>query len=366
MHPPHLPNPTCSIKNHNRWINISGMLFVAALGLFAGLVGGIITLGWIWPSYGGGDTWVVSQNRAESLNGVLDEVVSKESSEKVFTVYDGAVKLDAIDYLSADDRVGEAVAVSSDGWLALYVAEKSPVFNTSKWRVLSADGAVFEVSQYLWDGQAKIVYIKISPAGTTKDSAATVTQFRVASFEDTIKTLDEVYVHENGDWRYARVGYTKFLPTGSGRLDSAPSRVYQLNSGFAPGSVIVNRRGRVVGFVTENGQLFPGTYLTRILPSVLGGQKIEYPSFGALGWFSEEQPAVSGANQVAGFVVSGLWNKNTKLRRGDIVKEINGQIVHDESLWYNISGDSATLTIMRSGKVFDIPAVILKANGTTH
>lgn len=365
MHPPHLPNPTCNIKNHNRWINISGMLFVAGLGLFAGLVGGIITLGWIWPTYGGGDTWIVSQNRVETPGGVLDEIVSKESAEKVFTVYGVESKLDAIGFLSAEDRVGEAVAVSSDGWLALYVTEINPTFAISKWRVLSADGAVFGVGQYLWDAQAGIAYIKISPAGTQKDSTATVTQFRVASFEDTLKTQDEIYIHENGAWRYARVGYEKFLPIGSGRLDSAPSRVFQLNDSFTPGSVAVNRRGRVVGFVAENGQLLPGKYLTRILPSVLGAQKIEYPSFGALGWFSDEQPAVSGANQVKGFVVSGLWNKNTKLRRGDVVTEINGQIVRDESLWYNISGDSATLTIMRSGKVFDIPALVLKATGTT-
>jgi len=105
--------------------------------------------------------------------------------------------------------------------------------------------------------------------------------------------------------------------------------------------------------------LLPNIQITRILPEILSKQKVVYPSFGVAGWFGFEQPSAIGSEIVEGFLVDRVWSKKSKLRRGDIIEKINGQIVRDENPWYNIGSNQANLTIRRAGKVFDISAEVI-------
>lgn len=360
MIPPHLPRRICDIKKHNQWLVAKNIIIAALFGLFAGICGGAMAVGWIWPMYGGGDTWVVSQNRAGSSQSVLEGVVYKESLEKIFTIYKNTSRVGGLSYFSADDIIGEAVTVSSDGWLAAHLPGQEPAFSAAKWRALGSDGAVYAAEKFLWDSYARTAYIKITPLGE-ESGRSTVTQFRVAGFEENLTPLSEVYVHEGSEWRFARLGNEKSLSAGA-RLDSSPSFGYALEGDFTPGSAVINGRGRMVGFVSEDGMLLPSFAVTRIMPSVLNRQTIEYPSFGVTGWLSDEQPAVIEDEKVSGFVVSDVWNVKSKLKKGDVIMEINGQMVLDESLWYNISAPEATLTVSRAGKVFDLSAELFKAN----
>ncbi len=359
---PHLPSPKCDIKNHERWINIKCILAASFLGLLAGVSGASIALGWIWPSYGGGDTWIVSRGQSSSVGSSLEEIVHKESTERVFSIYRNSTKIDSLEYLPQSEKIAEAIAISSDGWLAMYVKENTPLITASKLRAFSSDGAVYQGEKYLFDSQTRIAYIKISRPVKTESEEAVTTQFKVASFEEGDLNYQEIFIHENGDWHFTRTGYKKFFPAATLRLDSAPSYAYSLEGNFVPGSVAITGRGRAVGFVNDDNQLLPIAALTRIMPGVLSGQKIEYPSFGVSGWFTSVQPAISGNNQISGFVVANVWHKSSKLRRGDVIMEMNGQIVRDESLWYNIGDKQTTLTISRSGKVFDLVVEIYKAS----
>lgn len=359
---PHLPAPSCNIKGHERWINLKCILASSFLGLVAGVSGASIVLGWIWPNYGEGDTWIVSRSKGVSTGTNLEEIVRKESTERIFSVYRGSSKIDSLEYLPLSEKIGEAVAISSDGWLAMYVKQGISAAITGKLRIISSDGAVFAAEKYLFDYQTKIAYIKISGSVKTSAEDSATTQFKVASFEEIGREYQEIFVHESGDWRFAETGYRKNLPPLTSRIDSAPSYVYSLNGNFSAGSVAITARGRVAGFITDTNELIPAVALTRIMPGVLDRQKIEYPSFGVSGWFSEIQPAFSQGNKLTGFVVANVWSRASKLRRGDVIMEINGQIIRDESLWYNIGDKEVTLTISRAGKVFDLTAVIIKAS----
>ena len=358
MIPPHLPKQVSDIKRHKQWLNVKNIVIVSLFGLFAGICGGAMAVGWIWPMYGGGDTWVVSQNRSGSSPSVLEDIINNESSEKIFAIYKNTSRTGGLSYFSATDKIGEAVAISSDGWLVAHLPGGEPVFSAAKWRALGKDGAVYAAEKLLWDSYAGVAYIKIIPLGQ-EAGRSTVTQFRVAGFEDGLEPLSEVYVHEGADWRFARLGYKKPVSAGA-RLDSSPGFGYALEGDFSPGSVVITGRGRVAGFVSKDGVVLPSFAVTRVMPSVLNSQTVSYPSFGVTGWLSDEQPAVVEDEKIAGFVVSDIWNSKSKLKKGDVILEINGQIVADESLWYNISGFEATLTISRAGKVFDLPAELFR------
>jgi len=363
MHPPHLPNPICYIKNRVRWIRLKLIFGVVFLSLFAGLTGGVMALGWIWPNYGGGDTWVVSQTRVDTSYSALEDAVRKESAEKIFSVYSDYTTLDGVNYLAKEDKISDAIVVGSDGWLAMRVSQKPPVFYPARWRAISSAGTIYKVEKHLFDPYAKISYIKISLLEAGSENKQVVAQFKVAGFEEIINLFDEVFIYERGEWRYSKVIFasnTK-LPT-NGRLDSAPFRVFGLEGTFADGSVVINRKGRVVGLVADDNMLLPSGFLTNILPSVLSKQVIEYPSFGVAGWFSYEQPVFDKSGQTQGFAVASVWNKNSKLRKGDVIMEINGQIVRDEKLWYNISAGEAVLTVLRSGKIIELTNAVFYAN----
>ena len=361
MHPPHLPNPSCDVKQHERWLRVKLMIIVAIFGLLAGITGASMALGWIWPGYGGGDTWIVSQNRTLASRGNLEAVIYQESAEKIFTVYRDFTKIESLSYLSAENRLGEAAAISSDGWMVMYVAKNISTVGSAKWRVLGEDGVIYSVQKTLFDPYTRLMYFQVAAEAGKDEAKGTVRQFKVSSFLENISSFEEVYVRENNDWRYSRTLSGRPRVFGDTRLDAAINHAYSMEGEFAAGTVAINNRGRVVGFVMENNLLLPSVAVTRIMPGVLGREAIEYPSLGAVGWFTADQPAVYNSTTLHGFIVDRVWSKKTKLRRGDVIEEINGQIVDGETLWYNIGDSQASLTIWRAGKIFDLPAEIITA-----
>lgn len=361
MYPPHLPNPICEIKHHDRWLRVKLIITVAVFGLLAGITGASIALGWIWPGYGGGDTWIVSQNRSTASRGNLEEAIYKESAEKIYTVYRDVSRADALTYLGADNKIGEAAAISSDGWMVMYISKNAAISGYGKWRLLGFDGATYEVQKILFDEYTRLAYFKVLPKAENSETKSTVTQFKVSSFLDAISPFEDIYVRENDDWRYSQTLSKRPQIFGNSRLDSAINYAFFIDGDFKPGTVAINSRGRVAGFVMENNMLLPSIAVTRIMPGVLSREIIEYPSLGVVGWFSTDQPVIYGESSIDGFAVDRGWSKKTKLRRGDVITEINGQIVADENLWYTIGDSETTLTVWRAGKIFDLPAEIIKA-----
>jgi hypothetical protein len=361
MHPPHLPNPSCDIKQHDRWLTIRLMIVAAIFGLLAGVTGASMALGWIWPGYGGGDTWIVSQNRSTTARENLEAVIYKESAEKIYSVYRDASRADAMTYLSADNKIGEAAAISSDGWMVMYVPKNVSTALSAKWQVLGVGGESYSVQKTLFDPYTRLIYFKVSPDKNSNEAKSTVTQFKVSSFLDNVAAFEDIYVRENNDWLYSRTLSREPRVFGNTRLDAAINHAFSVDGNFEPGTVAINNRGRVTGFIMENNLLLPSEAVTRVMPGVLGREVIEYPSFGAIGWFSADQPVIYNGAKIDGFAVDRVWSKKSQLKRGDVITEINGQIVGDESLWYTIGDSKASLTVWRAGKIFDLPAQIITA-----
>jgi len=127
--PPHLPPPVCNIADHKKWLRLKLILASAAFGLLAGLSGASILLGWIWPGYGGTDVWTVTEQNRSALSKVqLEEKIAKEIQERIFSVYARATAFNSDSYLKKSDKLGEGVAISSDGWLAMYLPDYNGVY----------------------------------------------------------------------------------------------------------------------------------------------------------------------------------------------------------------------------------------------
>lgn len=360
MHPPHLPPKSSSLEIHRLWQRLKLFLLVVVFGLIAGMSGASMMLGWIWPRFAEGDTWITSYTSPGLTRVQLENRIQEEISSRIVNVYRGSSSLNGTSYLNK--KVGDGIILSSDGWLAMYQPNYDG--NYKNLYVTTKDGQVLQSEKAQWDKYSGVLYVKI------KDQ-----QFKVVGFNDANSSLDNIFVFQNSHWYHGSALYPS-LDYKIPHLDSAPILSYSLSGSFSTGEVVINNQGRVVGFITEKNLLLPSFYITRILPKVLSRQTLSYPSLGVDGWFSEEQPIVSEkpksgtdpANgsgireKIQGFMVSNVWSASNPLRRGDVLAEINGRVVTADNLWYIISGDQAlNAKILRAGKTLEL---VLKATQT--
>lgn len=357
MKPPHLPPPACNIENHRKWLRLKLIAASTVFGLAAGMSGAAVMLGWLWPNYGGGDVWITAQTRQATAHNQLEEQVRAEVAEKIFTVYRGLSAAGGVSFLSQSEELGEAVSVSSDGWTAMVLPVATGDWRN--WRFLGANKALYRAEKSLFDARAGIAYVKLAPIDPNKENSTQ--SFKVIGFADKVGNLDEVYVFQNGEWRYAWITETVWKNNQSGHLDSAPAFGFNTSVAFAPGSVAVNSRGQLAGIINASGQLEPAQAVARVVPDVLSDSRIVYATLGVEGWFSEEQSLIVDGEKISGFAVMRVVGAKTLLRRGDIILEINGEVVSAQNLWYNIyNNQKVRLKVLRSGKPVELETPVIK------
>lgn len=354
-YPPHLPAPSCNIEKHRKWQRIKILLAATVFGLAAGLSGAAMMLGWIWPGLGGGDTWIVARTSNFFANhNQLSDQARREIDERVATVYKEEKNLKNIGYLADEDKIGEAAILTSDGWATMYYSGDMSQYK--KWRLLFADGSVYIVSKIIPDYSTQMVYFKLAKdAELAKISGA---QFKVTNFStDPPKANSELFIYEDGGWR--PITFDRIV-SGADTIphaDFAPAQFYGFSSNAAAGTVVIDAQGRVAGFGTKRGVVLPASYLVRVLDSILSKQKIAYPTLGIEGWYDFERPIIINEESAAGFMVS---KGNDSLRPGDVITSIEGKIVSEDNLWYNmVNNKTARLQILRAGKSMEVQAAVI-------
>lgn len=343
--PPHLPAPTCNLEHHRKWERLKLLLTAVFFGLLAGGTGASMILGWVWPGLGGGDSWILSHVSSNPAHDFLDDQVRVELEDRVGTLYRDFSGVSGVNYFSQDKKISDVFFVSSDGWLVFY--DDKIESNIKTWQVLLKNGNVYNVQKVLHDANANLTYIKINSA----DGGA---QFKVVSFADDAKPTSDVFVFDQGVWKRAtvfnKIARAFHLP----HLDNAPSQAFELSASFSAGDIVANGQGKIVGVISNNNFVMPAQYLTSVLPGVLSLQKVTYRTLGVYGWFSDEQPLLDKNGKIDGFVVTRVVG-DTKLKVGDVISTVNGNIVNGDILWYNImSNQSVKLQVLRKDKTVEI------------
>jgi hypothetical protein len=346
MTPPHLPPKTSNLENHRVWQRLKFLLATAVFSLIVGASGASIMVGWIWPRFAEGDTWIASYTRPALSRAQLENRVREEVGSRVMAVHKGSAQVGDVNYFNK--KIGDGIMLSSDGWLALYQPHYDGTYKNMY--VAAQDGSVYQVQNALWDKYSGVLYIKIQNE-----------QFKVAGFADENDALDELFVWQDNNWYHSTVLYPTFnykIP----HVDTAPTQLYSVSNPFNAGDIAINNQGRVIGFIAENNLLLPSTYITRVLSKVLSQQNLSYPSLGVEGWFSQEQTIFASVQnqtkageQVQGFLVTSVWSSPSLIRKGDVILKINGRIVFSENLWYIINdNENVNLTVLRNGKEIEL------------
>ena len=347
--PPHLPAPSCNIAAHRKWQRVKILLAAAVFGLVDGLSGAAMMLGWVWPGWGEGEDWMVSRVNNSWLNRTqLEERVRLEMADRVATVYARGNTLRGVNYFSVDDKVADAVMVTSDGWLVMNYT--GSISGYKSWQVVF-DDKVYKITSVLADTNSNLIYAKVLVDDQVAGREGT--QFKIVSFEnDLVNVGDEVYVLQDGSWQYAIVDQLLAKAKKTPHIDSAPLTRYSLNIAVAPGQLVIDKTGKTIGIIADNGTVFPAQYISRVLVGVLEKKAIVYPTFGLEGWFDFEQSIAADDVLLKGFFVT---KGAGAVKAGDVITEINGQIVKEDVLWYNLNAATVVkVKVIRSGDTLEL------------
>ncbi len=355
MIPPHLPPPSSSIVTHHSWTRLKIILFVTLMGLFAGLAGSFMVLGWVWPNFVEEHSGGVSYTRSTLNQSALSDRLRQELNERIMTVYQASSAIGTLTYLPQKSRRSEAVVISSDGWIIFY--DPTIDQNFKNWQVVGFDGAVFSVSESIVDQPSGLNYARLK----INNKPSNQQEFKVANFASELKPLTELFVHESSGWRHSVVEWPLTQVVPDTYLDAAPHDFYSLSSRYPTGALAVNMQGEIAGIVRAGQVISSATALIRSLPSVLSEQRIRYPSLGTEGFFSSDQPIIHKKVEQVGFLITKILVPGP-LRRGDLLTEINGQVVTPANLWHTIGNRPATVRVkvLRNNKIVELVVPVVE------
>ncbi len=355
MVPPHLPAPSSHIATHQRWLRLKLIFFVSSMGLFAGITGSFMVLGWIWPNFVQDYSGGVSFTRSSQNQSQLSDRLKQELNERIMTVYQTSAYLGTLNYLPSTARRTEAIVVSSDGWIVFY----DPTIDRTikNWRIVGFDGTVYGVNDLVVDSHTGINYAHLKMNGENTNHQ----EFKVANFAAEVKPLDELFVYQREGWYHTIVEFPLTQVLSDSYLDSAPNTFYSLAENFSSGAFVANLQGEISGIMRDGKVMALASDFTRALPSVLNKHQASYPSLGIEGSYSTDQPVVTGGVTQAGFLV-GKVIVPSQLHRGDLLTEINGQVVTAATLWHTISNRPVTVRVkvLRNNKLLELVVPVVE------
>ncbi len=335
--PPHLPKPMSNLKNHQLSERLKLLFVVSVVSLLAGLSGASIMFGWLLPEGYGNNIFISSKNKSTE-NSTIDESARKELTDKIYFIYSQATKINGLQYLDNNNFLGEAIAISSDGWLVVYVGQN---LSTNNIVAVNHKNNLEKISQKVYDQYTGLLFIKIDSAN----------QLKLVNFQNNIIEDEPLFVYRDKKWQSNYID-KKVSADPSGHLDIEPAWHYVLKNNQQKNLVAFDQRGNALGFLTSANTLLNIKYLNRIMPQFLSNKSISYNSLGIEGFYAGEKPIVTDKPITEAFAVSRLSNTaQTKLKAGDIIIEIDGVVVSEDNLWYNINNKkSVNIVLLRNGK----------------
>ncbi len=315
-------------------------------------------VGWGMVEFGTPVSWIPLPREVTTHDTVLDDTVRYNVAAQLFTVYRSLTPFGAESFLSAADKVGTAVLVNADGWLVMPALERDTINNG--WRVLGSDGHLYTIERNIPDLFAQLVYIHLVPS-YKRETTSTPSQElrRAAPFADELNLSDSLFVHTAAGWVPTRVQAITTHNLTVPHLDNAPGVIYRLSDSFNSGDVVITAAGELVGFIENSNRILPLSQFANALARVVTSGNVQYSTLGVEGWFSEEQPIIIHDTEVMGFMVSKTLHKNTVLRRGDVIREINGQPATNTALQSALQSSDVRLTVWRAGAIIQLLTPVL-------
>lgn len=339
---PHLPAKTCSVQAHKQWNGLKWVVLISVLSVVAGATAAIVMMSWFFPVVDMGRTVYLGQKSNITAAPVLDASFEGEIQKRMMRVYKGALEYDSVYAQNAE--MGSAMMLSSDGWAVLYF-DGAVVPKAAQMQGVDYQGVLHDVEQVVPYVAQNALFIKFSG-----------NDYLVSSFSDWDQHIMGEYVWSvNGSWDPVIVKMHKDsteVVSVTSDLDS-----YIIEGEQSVGEVVLDQKGRFLGFVHTNATIQRVWPVEFHLPSVLANGELEIVPFSLKGRFVEGyvDSTQSLWRQKSAFLVTSVRGMDG-LSVGDLVLSLNGASIKPRSFARMIMNapEEFTLEVLRDGSVVEV------------
>ncbi|HRH23326.1 MAG TPA: hypothetical protein PK295_01700 [Candidatus Magasanikbacteria bacterium] len=343
-HPPHLPLPEKKSPAQAERVYI--VLVSVFLSLAAGMVGALSVFAWIVPGgYAEGGILV-----SRGQNGFGTALYTEPEASVVRKVKNVTTEVFLKNqilpngYYGEGALVGSGIMLTSNGWGVVYAPQLTSAGVIPGLMVRDIQGIWYTPDTVIADKKNSLVYFKL-----------TGNEFYVTSFPDwrTLTTGREIWTYNGREWRGRIIGEIesisneKLFAAADERRRFVLSPLSSVNSG-----VVLSAAGDFLGFSDAGGMLHDAWIIQYSIPGLLDSGAIEKVE---VEWKGSMVETVEEGKLVKGFLVDQVGKITTNgLKRGDIVRAINGTAVTEMNLYRLVREMPLNATIWREGQVFDI------------
>lgn len=341
---PHLPSQPPA-PCHERAFSLRGLAFIILFSFLTSAAVTLATIVWILPSSIPSYVSARIDDRQRSRSGALDESAAAAIRQRQVMLFDRRLKV-AGELYPASDVPRAAVLLSADGWS---VAPGKFLSGAESWLVgIDHIGLQHNVQKIVEDAVAGLTYIKFSGQN-----------FRAAPLSDGEDSPESGWIVER-----ERALSAALAPPPSGD-DGTARPIWQARAGrpVATSAILPaplwSGDGELIGLADASGILIPSAFIKLALPQVLSAGRASHAGAPWRGYFVfGAATADKAVKTVHGFYVRSLdaTVKNSPVRAGDVILEINGQPVQPNTIAYQIlsAPKEFTVTIFRNGKEKDV------------
>lgn len=311
---PHLPEK----QNSESQSSLGWLFLIVVLSGLTGITAALVTIAWLTPQLvENGVNRISIESRAEK-NKEIKTLTKEQIDQRTVKIYDAEDKIEGRYY--KNDYLSDAAVLSSDGWVVMYRPnyKKGEYLN---WEAINNKGVIHEIDEAVYDRNSKLLYLHLKEG-----------DFRVASIADwgKIQQGKPVWIY-NSD--YSKEILRRKAETDSSEVKNLLDLHYQyrLSDKYETGSLVLNQQGELVGFLDEAGKITPSWYVSNQLNNVLADKEINYNFPRVKGIMIDRMNSKKERTKpIAGMYVT--YASSNKIKRGDILKKINGEKIKKKSL----------------------------------
>jgi len=237
-----LPPKSCNIARHQKWRRLKIIFALTIFALIVGMSGASMMIGWIWPRFAEGDTWIASYVHPALSRVQMEDRVRQEISLRIVSVYQSESALNGVNYLK--QKMGDAIVVSSDGWVAMYKPDYDGSYKN--FSVLAKDGQVYQLENAR-DGQ-------IFRRSLFKNKKRAI---RCREFQRQHQRGEDIFVFNDSDWYHSVVDYPRHERKCNSPYGHRSVLFYSWTENSIGRDVVINSQGTVDGLIQNDGSLCP-------------------------------------------------------------------------------------------------------------
>ena len=346
---PHLPPKSCHIKTRHTIQSMPWILFFVFLAALTSVALTLVTIVWLSPSFFPDPLVTLPDRQSRQVDSDrLDPTVSNEVRRRVWQIYDTRQKIDKSFYPETATALN-AIMFSSDGWAVVY----APNYRTGLeryWEGLDFQGKSYEIERVFVDRVSDLTYIKFGGEGLS-----------FLSFADwnDVGEGSSVWSLEDGKWQRHILGEPVQTNTAKSYSIWQPQLFYYLDGTVAPGSVVINNNGELIGIPDNDSKLIYSWLADSQYASILENANTDYQSLPWRGYmvqgFVDQE---NGSRRVAGFYVLDSPSRATSstIGVGDVILRVQNKPVESEHISRDLlfAPDRLPVSVLRDGEEIEV------------